>query len=646
MTHSSSSKTGKGYLFALSLGALGVVYGDIGTSPLYAMRECFHGEHGIAPTRENVLGVLSLVFWALIIVISIKYLVFVMRADNRGEGGILALTALVPHDLREHALERRWLLTALSLFGAALLYGDGMITPAISVLSAVEGLEMATPFFNPYVVPITIVILIALFVIQRHGTAGIGKLFGPVMILWFVTIGVLGVFWILRVPSVLAAVNPWHAVRFFLVNRGHGFLVLGAVFLVVTGGEALYADMGHFGRRPIRIAWFALVLPALLLNYFGQGALLVTHPDAAAQPFYEMVRRLAPGMLYPLVVLSTAAAVIASQAVISGAFSLTRQAVQLGYIPRIAIVHTSNEEIGQIYIPSINWVLMIACFGLVLGFKKSTNLAAAYGVAVTNAMVITTLLAYVVARRRWKWSRLAVAPVAITFLIIDISFFGSNIVKIPHGGWFPLLVGVARLHPDDHLEARAADPGGAAGAGSLPLEKFVENIRPESPDPRAGDGDLHVPRSHRRAHRAAAQPQAQQDPALAGAGADDDHRGGADGAAGGAARGAAARQGVLPRDRPLRVHAEPGGAGGAGAAPGEGDRARRDVDHLLPRPREPDRQQGAGHGDLAREAVRPDGPQRPAPDRLLPHPRQPGGRAGDAGTAVERPLSAPRPSAA
>ena len=458
-----------------------MVYGDIGTSPLYALRECFHGEHGIAPSHENVLGVLSLVFWALIIIISIKYLVFVMRADNRGEGGILALTSLVPHDLREHGLERRWLLTALSLFGAALLYGDGMITPAISVLSAVEGLETATPFFNPYVVAITLVILFALFLIQQRGTAGIGKLFGPVMILWFVTIGVLGVLWVIRVPSVLAAVNPWHAVRFFLVNRGHGFLVLGSVFLVVTGGESLYADMGHFGRRPIRIAWFALVLPSLLLCYFGQGALLVTHPDAAAQPFYETVRRLAPGMLYPMVALSTAAAIIASQAVISGAFSLTRQAVQLGFIPRIKIVHTSNEEIGQIYIPSINWVLMLATFGLVLGFQESTNLAAAYGVAVTNAMIITTLIGYVVARHRWKWSRLAVAPVALTFLIIDSSFFASNIIKVPDGGWFPLLVGVAVYTLMSTWKRGRQILVERLAQESLPLETFVEGVRPDSP---------------------------------------------------------------------------------------------------------------------------------------------------------------------
>jgi KUP system potassium uptake protein len=428
-----------------------------------------------------VLGVLSLVFWALIVVISVKYLVFVMRADNRGEGGILALTSLVPHNLRERGLERRWLLTALSLFGAALLYGDGMITPAISVLSAVEGLQMATPFFKPYVVPITIVILFALFVLQRRGTAGIGKLFGPVMILWFVTIGILGVIWVARVPSVLAAINPWHAVRFFLEHRGRGFLVLGSVFLVVTGGESLYADMGHFGRRPIRLAWFLLVLPSLMLCYFGQGALLVTHPDAAVQPFYELVQRLSPMMLYPLVALSTAAAIIASQAVISGAFSLTRQAVQLGYIPRIEIVHTSNQEIGQIYIPSINWVLMLATFGLVLGFQRSTNLAAAYGVAVTNAMVITTLIGYVVARHRWGWRRLFVAPVALLFLLIDSSFFASNIIKVPDGGWFPLLVGVVVYTLMATWKKGRQILAERLAQEALPLDAFVEKVRPDSP---------------------------------------------------------------------------------------------------------------------------------------------------------------------
>ena len=476
-------ESGTSRLLGLALGALGVVYGDIGTSPLYALRECFHvyGVHGVKPSHDNVLGVLSLVFWALIIIISIKYLVFVMRADNRGEGGILALMSLVPPRLRE-ARSGHWVLVAIGLFGAALLYGDGMITPAISVLSAVEGLEVATPLFKSAVVPITLVILLFLFAIQRRGTAGIGALFGPVMIVWFLTLAVLGVIWIARVPSVLAAINPWHAVRFFLDNGWHGFLVLGSVFLVVTGGEALYADMGHFGRRPIRMAWFTLVLPSLLLTYFGQGALLVTHSDAAANPFYESLRLIAPDwMLYPMVGLATAATIIASQAVISGAFSLTRQAVQLGYIPRIEIVHTSGREIGQIYIPSINWLLMLATFGLVLGFQKSTNLAAAYGVAVTATMVITTILAAMVALRLWGWKPALVIPVTAFFLLIDSSFFGANIIKLVDGGWFPLLVGILVYTLLSTWKKGREILAERLRQESLPLEEFVANVKPEMP---------------------------------------------------------------------------------------------------------------------------------------------------------------------
>jgi KUP system potassium uptake protein len=482
MPHVIPHQHGKRDLLGLSLGALGIVYGDIGTSPLYSLRECFHGEHGIAPTHANVLGVLSLVFWVLIVTISIKYLIFVMRADNHGEGGILALMALVPSKLRIAGPGGHWVLVALGIFGASLLYGDGMITPAISVLSAVEGLQVATPFFNPYIIPITLVILFCLFLIQQRGTAGIGKLFGPVMILWFLLLGVLGVLWILRLPSVLAAVNPWHAVRFFLENRGHGFLVLGSVFLVVTGGEALYADMGHFGRRPIRLAWFLLVLPSLLLNYFGQGALLVTHPDAAANPFFELSGRLFPSWtLYPMVILSTVATIIASQAVISGAFSLTRQAVQLGYAPRIKIVHTSGREIGQIYIPSVNWALMLATFGLVIGFRRSTNLAAAYGVAVTATMVITTVLAYVVARQVWGWKFPVVAPVAAFFLLVDGSFFGANIIKVEDGGWFPLLVGVAVYTLMCTWKKGRQILADRLQADCLPLQTFVESIKQDSP---------------------------------------------------------------------------------------------------------------------------------------------------------------------
>jgi KUP system potassium uptake protein len=424
------------YLLTLSLAALGIVYGDIGTSPLYAMRESFLPEHGVRATPDNVLGVLSLIFWSLVLVISVKYLVFILRADNRGEGGILALTSLITPT---HALRRgRWGLVTLGLFGTALLYGDGMITPAISVLSAVEGLEVVTPAFTPYVLPITIAILAALFLVQRRGTASVGRVFGPVTLLWFGTLTALGVWHIAGAPRVFAAVLPTHALRFFAANGWHAFLVLGSVFLVTTGGEALYADMGHFGRRPIRLAWFAVALPALLLNYFGQGALLLRDPSAVANPFYRM----APGWaLLPVVVIATAATVIASQALISGAFSLTLQAVQLGYSPRVQVDHTSARERGQIYIPSVNWALMVACIGLVVGFRSSTNLAAAYGVAVTTTMTITTVLFYFVARERWRWGAARAGAVAGGFLAIDLAFFAANLPKVPRGGWFPLVVG-------------------------------------------------------------------------------------------------------------------------------------------------------------------------------------------------------------
>ena len=424
------------YLFVLSLAALGIVYGDIGTSPLYALRECFHGPHSITPTPPNILGVLSLIFWSLIIVISIKYLVFVLHADNHGEGGILSLTALAT-PIKPSGKSERSLLIVMGIFGAALLYGDGVITPAISVLGAMEGLTVATPLLNPYVVPITIVVLVALFFFQSRGTAGIGKVFGPVTFVWFTALAVLGILQIIRYPDVLAAVNPLHGLDFFVRNGWHGFLILGSVFLVVTGGEALYADMGHFGMRPIRLVWFSVVLPALMLNYFGQGALLLENPLAAENPFY----RLAPAWaLYPMVVLATAAAVIASQAVITGAFSLTMQAIQLGFSPRLKINHTSSIEFGQIYIPAVNWALMLGCIAIVVGFGTSSNLAAAYGVAVTSTMVITTILFYVVARERWGWSRLLTGALCAVFLIIDLAFFGANIVKVTHGGWFPLLL--------------------------------------------------------------------------------------------------------------------------------------------------------------------------------------------------------------
>ncbi len=425
-------------LSALSLAALGVVYGDIGTSPLYAMRESLEGPgHNLAVNAASVLGVLSLIFWSLIIVISIKYLVFVMRADNEREGGILALTSLITPEGRRRG-RRRVVLILVGLFGTALLYGDGMITPAISVLSAVEGTEVATASFSNWVIPVSAIILVGLFAVQHRGTATIGRIFGPVMIVWFTTLGALGLIHIFDEPGVFRAINPVYAWDFFHVNGFKGFLALGSVFLVVTGGEALYADMGHFGKRPIQIGWFGVVLPGLLLNYFGQGALLLGDPGAIENPFYRLVPE---AFVIPLVVLATLATVIASQALISGVFSLTMQAIQLGYSPRFRIVHTSASEMGQIYIPAVNWILMVSCIGLVVGFQTSTALAAAYGVAVTLTMIITTVLFYVVARERFGWNKTAVGALCSGFLVVDLGFFGANIFKIPHGGWFPLVAG-------------------------------------------------------------------------------------------------------------------------------------------------------------------------------------------------------------
>jgi KUP system potassium uptake protein len=423
-----------------------------------------------------VLGVLSLIFWALVIIISIKYVAFVMRADNKGEGGILALSALVrpPHETSK----RYWVLMVIGLFGAALFYGDGMITPAISVLSAVEGLSVATPLFTPYVVPITIIILLGIFLMQKHGTAGVGAVFGPVTLVWFATIAILGVTQIVRYPSVFSAINPMRAVEFFIETRVHGFLVLGSVFLAVTGGEALYADMGHFGAKPIRATWFTIVMPALMLNYFGQGALLLRDPSANANPFFLMAPSWA---LYPLVALATAATCIASQAVISGAFSLTRQAVLLGYSPRMEIDHTSEREIGQIYIPLVNWILMFSCIALVLGFRTSSNLAAAYGISVTGTMVVTAILLWVVMVQRWRWSMLVATVIVLPFFLIDIAFFSANAVKIAHGGWFPLVVGgciyllmVTWKRGRQILDERLR-------SGALPMDLFLSSVMSNPP---------------------------------------------------------------------------------------------------------------------------------------------------------------------
>ena len=433
----SGKDAGKQRLLTLCVAALGIVYGDIGTSPLYAFRECFAGRHGIDPTPENVLGILSLIFWTLVIVVTLKYLVYVLRLDNCGEGGILALLGLLRVRRAKERQGRAWLLMVLGVFGAALLYGDGIITPAISVLSAVEGLEVAAKGLEPYVVPLTAVILIGLFLFQRHGTARVGSVFGPVMLLWFLTIGVLGVRGILRQPAVLRAVNPANAISFFHRTGGRGFFVLGAVFLVATGAEAFYADLGHFGKRPMRVDWFLIVAPALVANYFGQGALVLSDPAAVSHPFYLLGPSWA---LYPMIVLAAAATVIASQAIISGAFSLTWQAVRQGLLPRVQIKHTSASAMGQIYIPSVNSLLAVLSIVLVLAFQRSSNLAAAYGMAVTTTMVITTILAAVAARERLGWSLPAVVAVTAGFLAVDLAFFAANLRKIAHGGWFPLAV--------------------------------------------------------------------------------------------------------------------------------------------------------------------------------------------------------------
>jgi KUP system potassium uptake protein len=467
-------------LAGLSLIALGIVYGDIGTSPLYALRQCFDPEYGLEASQLNVYGVLSLIVWMLIIVVSIKYIVFIMRADNRGEGGILALLALLLQQERRVAdRRRRWLLISLGLFGAALLYGDGIITPAISVLGAVEGVQVVHPHLpESIIVIVALIILLALFVFQRFGTARIGRTFGPIMALWFVTIAALGANEIAREPRVLLALNPWYGLQFFAANGRTGFLVLGAVVLAVTGAEALYADMGHFGKRPIRLAWFGLVFPALLLNYFGQGAIVLRDPSTATNPFFL----LAPSsLLWPLVIIATIAAVIASQALISGAFSLTQQSVQLGYSPRVTIVHTSHSQVGQIYIPEINNALMVGCLLLVVAFRNSTALGAAYGIAVTGTMAITSILFYVVARSRWNWSFAHIGTLTAAFLFVDISLLLANAIKFEHGGWVPVAIAVGVFTLMSTWKKGRLMLNEVLHAGSLPLSLFLDDVERRKP---------------------------------------------------------------------------------------------------------------------------------------------------------------------
>jgi KUP system potassium uptake protein len=433
--YSSHSRDNSGLVIA----ALGIVFGDIGTSPLYTLKECFAGVNALPATPENITGILSLVFWSILIVISLKYVVFIMRADNRGEGGIMALMSLVGHKAKISPITRSGLMV-LGLIGASLFYGDGVITPAISVLSAVEGLEILRPTLHPYIVPIALAVLITLFGAQRHGTRKVGGLFGPIMVVWFVSLAGFGLTSLLETPEIMNAVNPRHAVEFFGRNGWLGSLTLGAVVLAVTGGEALYADMGHFGRTPIRKAWFWVALPALLLNYFGQGALLIRDPAAIQNPFYLLVP---PGALTYMITVATLATVIASQAVISGAFSLTSQAIQLGFCPRLMIRYTSDEEMGQIYVPAVNLALMVGVIGLIVTMESSTRLAAAYGIAVTGTMAIDTILAFVVVYSLWKWNPVLSGIVALGFLTVDLAFFGANVPKIPDGGWFPLIIASA-----------------------------------------------------------------------------------------------------------------------------------------------------------------------------------------------------------
>ena len=467
----------KGKMSALMLAAIGVVFGDIGTSPLYALKECFSAEHGIPFSADAVFGVISMVFWAFLIVVSLKYVLFVMRANNHGEGGILALMAMALRTAPSNS-KRALTIMMLGVFGACMFYGDAVITPAISVLSAVEGLGVVSDQLVKYVIPITIGILIALFFIQKSGTEVVGVLFGPIMLIWFLVLSVLGIYNLVDHPAILGAINPIHAIRFLMEHSFQAFIVLGAVFLVLTGAEALYADMGHFGIRPIQYAWFFIAMPCLLLNYFGQGAMLLKNPEAVSNPFFLM----APdALVIPLVILATLATVIASQAVISGAYSMTSQAILLGFIPRMNIHYTSEKEVGQIYIPAINWLLLVIVIAVVLAFKESSNLAAAYGIAVTTTMVITTILAAIVMRQVWKWNPLIVTSVIALFLLVDVSFFIANVLKIVEGGWFPLLLGsLCFLILITWYQGRMLLRNKAIENG-IPLQSFVTSLLEHEP---------------------------------------------------------------------------------------------------------------------------------------------------------------------
>jgi KUP system potassium uptake protein len=553
---------------AITVAAIGVVFGDIGTSPLYALKEIFNGHHPIPVTPGNILGVLSLVFWAIVVLVTIKYVLIIMRADNRGEGGSLALLALVTEKARNPRLA--WVVTLLGIFAAALFFGDSMITPAISVLSAVEGLEIVTPDLKPYVIPLTLGILTGLFFIQKHGTGAVGKFFGPVMVAWFGILALLGVLQIASNPAVLLALNPLFAIVFIAEHPGLAFLALGSVVLAVTGGEALYTDMGHFGRFPIRLAWFGFVMPALVLNYFGQGALLLVDPQAIASPFYHLAPDWA---LIPMVGLATAATVIASQAVISGAFSVARQSIQMGLLPRMQIIHTSGMEEGQIYVPFTNWLLYLAVVALVIGFQNSSNLAAAYGIAVTGTMLIDTILVAFVMALLWNWNKLLVVLVAGSLLMVDIAFFAANAIKIPQGGWFPLAMAVVSAGPAPQPQAQ---PGAARTCRPRHRADHADTARQ-----RHGP---HLPVRH--------------------------------------------EKGLQAPDHPLRLHGKPGRPRRSRAMRPFRRNFRDDGNHLLPVARNHRPVHGARHAADPRPALRHHVEERDERQRLLPHPDQPRRRTG------------------
>ena len=591
-----SVSASKSSLAALTLGALGVVYGDIGTSVLYALKVVFT-EGGIPLTPDNIYGILSLVFWLVTVVVSLKYVTLILRADNKGEGGLIAMLALASNAVSDRPRLRRVVLF-IGICGTAIFYGDGVITPAISVLSAVEGLELISPALKRYVMPLSLVIIFCLFWVQKKGTTGIGKFFGPICAVWFVVIGVLGVPHILAHPEVLGALSPHHALRFILQQPGTTFVLLGALVLCVTGVEALYADMGHFGKQPIRLAWFTLVMPALLLNYFGQGAMLLYTPEHVSNPFYLMAPDWA---LIPLVILATAATVIASQALLSAAFSVTKQAIQLGYFPRMVIRHTSVRETGQIYIPAVNWSLFVAIVVAVALFKTSSNLASAYGIAVTTDMLITTVLTFFVIRYAWKLPLLLCIAATGIFFVIDLMLFASNTLKFFHGGWFPVLIGVAMFTVMmTWKEGPQAVERKGAGRCAGPAEFSGGGVHQP-----AGAGRRHgrVPdqRPRHRAQRAAAQPQTQQGAARAQPVRHGEKPRGAMDRAGQAAGDRVVGARLLAGQHPLRFQERPRRAPRTGADPRAWLRVRADEHQLLPVARPGGAQHRARHDDVARK---------------------------------------------